>query len=163
MDGKEQDFYEGQPYWRHRGYMVAAWEEPASTRWHASPQFDLAEGIYRGPYGDSSKIRNDDNRARAAARKDNLRDISHQRLLQLLKKHGVWIVTDRLCSPSEHSLHPAVGPAARPANKGETAFTPEQIKVAEHERTIRTSASNMVNHLALPVRQSAAPIRNQLA
>jgi hypothetical protein len=65
---------------RERLHVTSDW------RWHSSAHVDVVEGIYAGNFG----------------REKKLDDVRHQRVVQYVRKAGVWIVTDRLNSPSGH-------------------------------------------------------------
>jgi hypothetical protein len=155
VDGQEQFFHAGianapSPM-GHKGFMLS-WPdpEPGAYRWHSSERFDLAEGIYRGPYGFAVDDHHDqknfplDVQAQAAA--VTINDVTHQRVLQMIKRHGLWIMTDRVTSPQPHrytqDLRLPLEPAAKPAF---LAFSREQVEIDAGRRTIRTRKPESIN------------------
>jgi hypothetical protein len=69
--------------------------QPIPARWHTSPYFDLAEGIYDSAYG-GWNFRTGE-RAKA-----KINDVRHIRQVIFLRQVGAWIVTDRLVSEKPH-------------------------------------------------------------
>jgi hypothetical protein len=102
------------------------------------------EGVYAGPY--SAKNKQDsvagpygtDESMQGTLRLDQTtHDVTHQRLAMYLRGPKLWIVTDRLSSPTNHEY------AQRwmvPVQPGPPAFAPEQIDVDAKARSIRTFA-----------------------
>jgi hypothetical protein len=152
VDGQEQFFHAGIPTWGHRGPLLTAWHEPAPWRWHASPAFDVAEGIYAGPFGKGRPITG----------------VSHQRLVQAVRGGGLWIVTDRLRSDAAHdySLEWRFGilPGKEPSD-----FLPQHIAVdaaAAQIGTARPKGSNLTlrsfpsTPLAITTSEDRTPEKN---
>lgn len=122
VDGQEQFFHVGIPTWGHRGPLLTAWHEPAPWRWHSSPTFDVAEGVYTGAFGKNKPITG----------------VSHQRLIHAVRAGGLWIVTDRLRSADSHEYALDWRFGILPG-KVKTDFLPEHITVAGAEARITTS------------------------
>jgi hypothetical protein len=73
-----------------RAGSANAYRTPLARRWHTSEFFDVLEGDYAGPF------------ARTVPNVF-IDDVSHQRQILFLRKLGLWIVIDRLLSPTRHS------------------------------------------------------------
>jgi hypothetical protein len=139
VDGKEQYFWAGISGWGHRGQRVTAWHDPAPWRWHTSAHFDVAEGVYAGPYG---RPKDGSMKGLSEAARAVLRGVTHQRLLHYVREAGLWIATDRLRSGQEHEytldwrlpLQPSQSPA----------FTAEEIKAGEGD-TVKTESAKNAN------------------
>jgi hypothetical protein len=110
--------------------MSAAWTEPADWRWHASESFNLMEGVYSGPYAK-------DYNAWSLPLSETLQGIVHQRLALFARKHGLWIVTDRLRNPDSHAYEQIWRLPIKPC-ANINAFEPEDIKIDAASQTIRT-------------------------
>ena len=74
-------------------------DSPNPYRWHNSERYDLVEGIYDGAYNSSERTTLD----LASANKTLIKDVTYQRWVQFLRRHGLWIVTDRIASPATHA------------------------------------------------------------
>ncbi|MEI6562641.1 MAG: hypothetical protein WCO68_11285, partial [Verrucomicrobiota bacterium] len=150
VDGLQQYFHAGiykvfNPS-GHKGYQVSAWTDPAPWRWHSSPRFSLMEGVYAGPWADLVH-RQPLGRFSAAEAQANgvslpldqtLQGITHQRLVHFLRRHNLWLVTDRMISEKPHRYEQVW---CFPMMPGENpAFTAEQIKVDAAARRIYTEA-----------------------
>jgi hypothetical protein len=120
VDGLEQYFHAGIPSWGHRG-LLTAWHEPAELRWHDSPFFTVAEGVYAGNYG----------------RPKGVTDVVHQRMVEYVRSGDLWIVTDRLSSPALHE-YTLDWYFPIPPGKGDE-FQPEQVVLNAAAETIKTS------------------------
>ncbi len=68
------------------------YETPRKHRWHNSDLFDLAEGVYNGPF------------ARTDSGYDRfVDDVEHRRQVLFVRHLGVWVLLDRLHSPQERT------------------------------------------------------------
>jgi len=143
----------------HKGFTVGYLDpQPPAWRAHSSARFDLAEGVYEGPYGESVDDHHDDlvytvaflaERARTA-----LTGIRHHRQVIFAKEPGVWIVVDRLQSsqPRDYSLDwfLPVAPVREFEGKrkgrysGKT-FAPEKINFDEAKQTLTAAGDGMPN------------------
>jgi hypothetical protein len=163
IDGKEQFAHAGigNPgiNKNHKGFGVA-YVDPLPPVWrsHSSSNFDLAEGIYDGPFGDFVEDHHDNKdyrvdflaeRARAA-----FTGISHQRQVFFVKDPGLWIVVDRLRSSQSHdysldwrlpTAQLGTGDGKRKGKYADKTFAPETIGVDEAQQTLITSAAAMPN------------------
>ena len=97
--------------------------QPIPARWHTSERFDFAEGFFAGIYGGFNYLTNKKDKS------VNIGDVRHERQLLLLRREGLWIVTDRVLCSGRHAysqswnFHPDV---------------PESAVTADHaRRTIR--------------------------
>ena len=71
--------------------------QPIPARWHTSARFDVAEGFFAGTYGGFNYLTN-------KTEKDvSIEDVRHERQLLLLRREGLWIVTDRVLSTGRHT------------------------------------------------------------
>ncbi|RYG55732.1 hypothetical protein EON80_30265, partial [bacterium] len=122
VDGLDQHYPFGVLAWGHRGQMLttSGYSFPPDWRWHASSQFNVAEGVYAGNFGKEKK----------------LDDVEHQRIVQYVRGAGVWIVTDRLKSPQSHGYTLDWRFGVKPGH--ETDFTAEQITFQPTQNTIKT-------------------------
>jgi len=127
VDGHDQYFHAGVQSWGHRGPMLTAWQEPAPWRWSDSKFFDVAEGVYAGNFGKPSGIT----------------DVTHQRMVHFVRGGCLWIVTDRLRSPAEHTYTLDWWFGIPPSKH--TDFLPEQIVVDAADATIRTTRPELAN------------------
>lgn len=127
VDGQDQYFHAGIQSWGHRGPMLMAWQDPAPWRWSDSAFFDVAEGVYAGNFGKPKGIT----------------DVSHQRLVHYVRGGGLWIITDRLRSPTAHTYTLDWWFGIPPSKH--TDFLPEQIKVDKGTATIKTQRPELAN------------------
>ncbi|MCC5844373.1 MAG: chitobiase/beta-hexosaminidase C-terminal domain-containing protein [Verrucomicrobia bacterium] len=175
VDGFEQFAHAGiprnPPGMAHKGLMADAREaEPAPWRFHSSSRFDLAEGVYDGPYGflmddhhDQGVITPD---MVSEASLNAIHDVPHQRLVMGDRASGLWIVTDRIHSrePRDFSLDwrlPSL-PHPNPERRTQPVFDPERVQLNEQAKTIKTDDDDMRVNLhmyqfsAMPLRYSSA-------
>ena len=129
VDGQAQNFRADIAEWGHRHAMgVQPWLQAPAWRWHTSARFDLTEGIYAGPYGSSTRP---------------LRDVTHQRLVFLVREAGLWIVLDRLHGhvPHEYSLdwYFPIAPGK------DQVFTPNQIVIDQSRASVVTNRADGPN------------------
>jgi len=153
VDGKAQFAHAGIPNKYHCGPMVSAWRNPNSTRWHVADHFNLAEGVYAGPYGDvtgAGAIHYRDaieNFAKASAA--CMHGITHQRLVHFLRSAGVWIITDRLNCPKKRTYTQVwrlpVGRIKGHRNNKLPTFSPDKIIADAKTRTIKTQTDGIPN------------------
>lgn len=129
VDGLEQFFQFGIPAWGHRGAMLttSVYQTPPAWRWHDSPQFTVAEGVYAGNFGKEKK----------------LDDVRHQRLVHFARDAGVWIVTDRLQSPQTHEYTLDWRFGIKPGD--ERDFTADQVTVPANSSVIKTARADGAN------------------
>jgi len=123
VDGQDQYFPFGVSSWGHRGPMLStsAYTAPPNWRWHSSPAFNVAEGIYAGNFG----------------REKKLDDVSHQRIVHYVRGAGLWIVTDRLKSPQAHDYSLDWRFGVKPGDGRD--FTAEQITFQSGDNSIKTA------------------------
>jgi hypothetical protein len=97
--------------------------QPIPARWHTSARFDVIEGFFGGTYGGFNYLTN------KTDKEVSIEDVRHERQLLLLRREGLWIVTDRVLSSGRHmysqswNLHPE--------------FAESAVTVDELRRTIR--------------------------
>ncbi|MDB5243984.1 MAG: heparinase, partial [Spirosoma sp.] len=129
VDGLDQDYPFGVLAWGHRGQMLttSGYTSPPNWRWHASSQFNVAEGVYAGNFGQEKK----------------LDDVSHQRMVQYVRGAGFWIVTDRLKSPQAHNYTLDWRFGVKPGH--ESDFTADQISFQAASSTIKTARPGGAN------------------
>jgi hypothetical protein len=163
VDGKEQFAHAGigNPgiNKNHKGFGVA-YVDPLPPVWrsHSSAGFDLAEGIYDGPYGDFIEDHHDNKDYRvdflAERARTAFNGVSHQRQVFFVKDPGLWIVVDRLRSSQGHdysldwrlpTAQLGTGDGKRKGKYAGKTFAPETIGVDEAQQTLITSASAMPN------------------
>lgn len=117
-----------------RAGSTNAYRTPLKRRWHTSQFFDVLEGEYAGPY------------ARVVP---NLfvDDVVHQRQILFSRNFGLWIVTDRLKSPTQHVYEwtwPFYCPSGDDA-KRYPGFTGNQIKADAKTQSIKTEKPDAPN------------------
>ena len=124
IDGRAQDKHDG--YVEGCGgktmFMTYARNEPAQTRFHTSPRFDLAEGVYAGAYRyysghyhwEDTGVYAVDQIANALQGVNKrkgipedvwnkpVRDVKHTRQVLAVRGQGLYIVTDRMASAGPH-------------------------------------------------------------
>lgn len=163
VDGKEQFAHAGigNPgvNKNHKGFGVA-YVDPLPPAWrsHSSSNFDMAEGIYDGPYGDFVEDHHDNKDYRVDFLADRARSVftgvSHQRQVFFVKDPGLWIVFDRLRSsqPHDYSLdwrlptaQVGTGDGKRKGKYTGKTFAPETIGADEARQTLMTNAAAMPN------------------
>ena len=99
VDGRRQDNAYGCVTFGHKLLTPPVSDSPNPFRWHNSERYDLVEGIYDGAYNSS----NDGILDLVSANKTLIKDVTFQRWVQFLRRHGLWIVTDRIASPATHA------------------------------------------------------------
>jgi len=163
VDGKEQfanaGIGHGSTQKGHKGFGVVYIDPlPADWRSHSSLQFDFAEGVYDGPYGDFVNDHHDNGAFSAEFLAERARSviagIRHQRQIFFVKEHGVWIVVDRLqsSSPRQYSLDwrlptpPVRQFEGKPApNYKGKSFAVESVQINPSHQNIVTAAADMPN------------------
>lgn len=73
------------------------YDRPIPARWHTSPHFDVAEGIFDSPYGGW-------NFRTGETAESQIDDVRHVRQILFLRQAGVWIVTDRVTSATHRDF-----------------------------------------------------------
>lgn len=154
VDGKNQFFHEGvykvgRPE-DHKVYQVSAWTEPSPWRWHESQNFNLMEGVYKGPFGNPEiptpatvgAYGAEESEQGAPKKNAMTRDVAHQRLVLFDRSSDIWIVADRMATTSAHEFTQQwmipISPAAN------AAFKPEEISIDEKKKVIRTECDEFV-------------------
>lgn len=150
----------------HKGFLVDNWGAlPGPWRFHTSPAFDLAEGIYDGAYGFLIDDHHDQGfvtpQMVSEATAKAIKDVTHQRIVLGDRASGLWIVTDRLNSETEHAYHidwrlPSL-PHPNPDKVVQQVFTPEKVQIDAEKKRIRTDEAVRAN---LSIHQfSSMPLR----
>jgi len=152
VDGKNQFFHAGTPQWGHRGYLMEVTPIPAARRWLTSPRFDVAEGIYNGPYGDLPNLHAnrdfvEETRDRAdalvKAKEACITGVQHQRWLFAVRGAGLWVIADRMKSDKPHTYS-----QVWPFPSGESkypVFRETEIGTDDNKQVIATSKPAGVN------------------
>lgn len=99
VDGRFQQRSYGCLSLGHKRLTPPPSDSPNPYRWHNSERYDLVEGIYDGAYNSSPDRTLDV----VSANKTLIKDVTFQRWVQFLRRHGLWIVTDRIASPAAHA------------------------------------------------------------
>jgi hypothetical protein len=99
-------------------------DSPNPFRWHNSERYDLVEGIYDGAYNSS----NDGILDLVSANKTLIKDVTFQRWVQFLRRHGLWIVTDRIASPASHAY----------AQRWDFVVPADQVHCDPQQQTVET-------------------------
>jgi len=163
VDGKEQFALAGIGHSSarkgHKGFAIAYTDpQPPPWRSHSSANFDFAEGVYDGPYGEFVDDHHDSGAITADFLAERARTvitgISHHRQVFFAKDPGLWVVVDRLHSkqPHQYSLDWRLPTApirqfeGRPVPKysGKT-FAPESIQIDSARQSVITAGPNMPN------------------
>ena len=115
-------------------------------RYHHSQAFDLAEAEYDGPYADSP-----DHEPILYHYETNLKNlqeavggVSHRRIVQFVKEHGVWIVLDVMAADEPHTYRQQWW-VTRLTAKNPDGYTEEQFSVDTPRQVIRSRAEDKVN------------------
>jgi lysophospholipase L1-like esterase len=143
----------------HKGFAVAYIDpQPANWRSHSSQNFDFAEGVYSGPYGDFVDDHHDNKDYRSGFLAERAREVitgvSHQRQVFHVKNPDLWIVVDRLQSPQAHEytldwflpapLEVTAGNKAHTKYKGKT-FAEADLSTDITAQSLLTTAKDMPN------------------
>jgi len=118
---------------------AAAYDTVLKRRWHTSEHFDFCEGEYTGPFA-----RNPREPGQPGVFID---DVTHKRQILFARKLGVWVVIDRVKSPSNHTYQlrwPIFGPQ-KEGGKDLPGFTDKQIVVDEKTLSIKTQNEAIPN------------------
>lgn len=152
VDGKDQFFHAKYGIYKvpdpanHKTYMVAAWLEPAQWRWHASPDFNLMEGVYDGPYGSVEKVSIVGNYGPEEARQatisaeESVQGITHQRLALYAREPRIWILVDRMNARQGHTYEQLWWIPTSPG--GNAAFATNEIVINPSVQSIYTVATS---------------------
>lgn len=102
------------------------------NRWLSTDHIGFAEGIYNKAFG--------------APGKPDITDVTHNRMVTMLKEHGVWIITDRIDSGSRHDFaFKWLLPITPVHSSAPKAFEPDNIILDKANRTIKTNQPDIVN------------------
>ncbi|EDM26392.1 lipolytic enzyme, G-D-S-L [Lentisphaera araneosa HTCC2155] len=139
----------------HKGFSVAYIDpQPADWRSHSSVNFDFAEGVYSGPYGDSIDDHHDNKDYRSGFLAERAREVitgvTHQRQVFHVKNPDLWIVVDRLKSqgPHEYTLDWYLPAPLTQKSKNRykpKTFAASNIFIDDALQTVTTSAADMPN------------------
>lgn len=111
-----------------------AYRTPLANRWHTSEFFDLVEGEYSGPF--------------ARVLPDTfIDDVTHNRQILFSRKLGLYVVTDRMISPTPHAYDwrwPFYYPGPEDA-KRYPGFKRNEMTADKVGQTLKTHALGKVN------------------
>lgn len=161
VDGKEQFQTAGlgNPGFtkNHKGFAVA-YRDPAPADWraHSSDNFDFAEGIYDGAYGDFIDDHHDNKDYRPGFLAERAREVitgvSHQRQVFHVKDPSLWIIVDRMRSPQarEYALDWRLPAPLLPEDVTKSRHKPKtfadgEIRIDDAAQTVATVAAEMPN------------------
>ncbi len=113
VDGKGEFFHAGIPQWGHRGYLISVRrDKPSRCFWLSSRHFTVAQGVYKGPFGNlpqgpdtSVGILSDEilwNKALVQASQNAIRGVRYARWIEAPGGSGLYIITDRISSNVPH-------------------------------------------------------------
>jgi hypothetical protein len=115
-------------------------------RYHHSEHFDLAESEYDGPYVDMPDhepiLYHYETQLRAV--NTALKGVSHKRIVQFVKQHGVWVVLDVMESGKPHTYRQQWW-VPKLTGKQPHGYTEEQFAVDQAGQAIRSHAADKVN------------------
>lgn len=147
IDGINQYFHAGVYKVRglacHKAFQVSAWLEPFPWRWHASDQFNLMEGVYKGPWSKSPPSEvihgpygTEDNSQGNLPLEPWMLGPAHERLVLYARKAKLWIVDDRMRNKGEHKYEQVwwIPTGAFPS------FKPDQVHLDAQAGSIITDA-----------------------
>jgi hypothetical protein len=152
VDGKDQFFHAKYNIYKvpdpanHKTYMVSAWLEPAPWRWHASPRFNLMEGVYDGPYGTVEKVSilgnygPEEARQATLSAEESMHGLTHQRLALYVREPRLWILADRLSAQHSHAYEQVWWIPTSPG--GNAAFATNEIVVDAAGQSLYTVATS---------------------
>jgi hypothetical protein len=148
VDGQQQHKLVGRPEGNHSAFGTA-WFTPPPYRWHSSPTFDFCEGVYDGPYANTKGHYPASYSVEGIveANKNAERGVRHQRLVQVLKQQGLWVVTDWLNSEKEHDYRLDWRlPSPLPDSKSKIPFyAPSEVVLDAPGNVIRTESATNPN------------------
>jgi len=115
-------------------------------RYHHSEFFDLAEADYDGPYTNSpdhepilyhyeTNLKN---------LQESIRGVSHKRIVQFVKEHGVWIVLDVMESDKPRTYRQQWW-VSKLTKKNPDGYTEEQFTAEQASQVFRSNAENRAN------------------
>jgi lysophospholipase L1-like esterase len=161
VDGREQFFLAGigNPGINksHKGFGVAYIDpQPPAWRSHSSENFDFAEGVYAGAYGDFVDDHHDNKDYRAGFLAERAREVitgvEHHRQVFHVKNPNLWIIADRLSSPQarEYTLDWYLPAPLAPGEITKNSYKPktfpaEAIHIDEDAQTMSSDAEDMAN------------------
>jgi len=134
-------------------------------RYHHGEHFDLAESEYDGPYVDMP-----DHEPILYHYETNLKavntavtGISHKRIVQFVKQHGVWIVLDVMESDNPHTYRQQWW-VSKLTDKNPDGYTEEQFVVDAANQAIRSHADGKVNLTMVHAAQALnyAPVKTYI-
>ena len=105
VDSGQQNKCFGLPIAGHSGFVLPKRNSPlpADARWHDSEIGTFVEGTYDGVYGPEPGLHvRDWLGGHELDLRRKVTDVSHTRQVHLLKDVGLWVVTDRMDSQSDH-------------------------------------------------------------
>jgi len=143
VDGFEQNTEVGVLGFGHRRtYKPYDFDIP-KFRSHTSSNYDLVEGVYNGAYAKydrgTPEVFDDVN-------KSAFYDVQHQRIMQLLRNHNLWIMTDRMTSDKDRQYAQHIKIPVEPSDiKGYMAFKTNDIKMSAESRTIKAQSTDTNN------------------
>jgi len=171
VDKMEQFFnagvYKVQAPAGHKVYQVSAWTEPGPFRWHSSAAFNLMEGVYSGAYADENSKKVDalfpagKPHKGMVPRGAGITDVTHQRLVQEVRGEKLWIITDRLRTPSAHAYQLDWVLPATPGDQ--PGFEPRQVTVNARQRSVVTHAETTELSLRSPAKDGSKVKRVPMA
>ena len=154
VDGKGEFFHAGIPQWGHRGYMISVRrDKPSRCFWLSSRHFTVAQGVYKGPFGDlphgpdtSAGILSDEilwNKALVQASQNAIRGVRYARWIEAPGGSGLYIITDRISSSVPHK-YSELWPLPIGSSKF-TVFRNRDIVADQAAQSIKTRTPGVAN------------------
>ena len=146
VDGQQQFNGAGEGPTARRGSGNYGLDPICQDRIHYSADFDIAEGFYDGAYattgGHDPEYYAPETKLEALKR--SLWGVSHRRVVQFVKKHGLWVVTDLMKSekPREYAQQWWLCEHSKEFPDG---FLTEQIETSNEKQFIKSKIENKVN------------------
>lgn len=146
VDGQTQFNGAGEGPTSRRGGGDYGMDPICQDRIHYSTDLDVVEGFYDGAYANTGDHNPDyyDYKNKLEALKRCIRGCSHRRVIQFVKQHGLWIVTDLMKSDQPHEYAQQWW-VARKSKQLPEGFLEEQFVTNGEQQTIKSNIPNQPN------------------
>ena len=146
VDGEQQFNGAGEGPTSRRGGGNYGFDPIGRDRIYYGPDLDVAEGFYDGAYATTGDHNPDyyDYKNKLDALKRSIRGVSHRRVVQFVRKHGLWIVTDLMKSEKPHGYAQQWW-LWKQNKQFPDGFNEEDIRVTQDPPSLRSNVPGRVN------------------
>jgi hypothetical protein len=147
VDGQQQYNGAGEGPTSRRAMGNFGLEPICHDRIHYSENVDLAEGTYAGAYATTGDHNPEfyDYKTKLDALKRSIWGVSHHRVVEFVKKHGVWVVTDLMTSDQPREYSQQWWSWLRNDHSPD-GFLVNEIKADNEAKTIKSSIADQPNY-----------------